>query len=151
MALKTKLPNAQTVLSAVFTFNWDDTFVNNAGTLTTFGAAAPGAFDFFTPPPGAIVIGGAVKVETAAAGNTSTVIVGDSDDTNRYTETGAIDLADPDAPATGFDMLGDHKVYNGAQAVSMTLANGGALSAGKIHIVVNFIVPGRASENLKTT
>lgn len=146
-----KLTGVQTVLSAVFSASYDDTMVNTAGVSKTFGDATPGAFDIITLPPGAIVIGGAVKVETAAAGNTSTVDVGDSDDTDRYTETNPIDLADADAPVTGFDLLGDHKVYAGNQAVRITLTNGGALSAGRFHVIVNFIVPGRTSENVKTT
>lgn len=150
-ALLKKLSNAQYPLTGVFTFNFDDTMVNTAGVTKAFGDAAPGAFDIMTPPVGAIVISGAVKVETAAVGNTSTVDVGDSDDTDRYTETAPIDLADPDAPASGFEQLGDHKVYSGAQAIRITMANGGALTALKAHIIVTMIVPGRATENLKTT
>jgi len=150
MALLKKIPNAQYPLSVVFTASTTDTMVNVAGATVTFGDAAPGAFDIFYPPPGSIVIGGVVKVETAAVGSTSTVDVGDSDQTDRYTETAAIDLTDVDAPATGFDQLGVHKVYNGSQAVRITMANGGALSAGKFHVIVNLIVPGRGNENLKT-
>lgn len=151
MAVKKKLPNAQTVLSAVFTFSFDDTMLNTSAASTAFGAASGTTFDIFTLPPGAIVIGGAVKIETAFAGSTSTIDIGDSDDPDRYTETAPVDLTDVDAPATGFDMLGDHKVYNGSQALRITIANGGALSAGKAHVIVNFIVPGRSSENIKTT
>lgn len=151
MALLKKLASAQTVLSAVFTFNFDDTMLNTSAAATAFGAATGTTFDVFTLPPGAIVINGAVRVETAAVGSTSTIDIGDSDDTDRYTETNPVDLADPDAPTTGFDQLGDHKVYSGNQAIRLTIANGGALTALKAHVVVNFIVPGRASENIKTT
>ena len=151
MALLTKVAGAQYPLSVVFSFNWDDTMLNTSSAATAFGAATGTTFDIFYPPPGAIVIGGVVKVETLAAGSTSTVDIGDSDDTDRYTETGAIDLTDADAPASGFEQLGDHKVYSGAQAIRLTIANGGALTAGKAHVVVNMIVPGRVNENLKTT
>lgn len=151
MALLKKLPNAQWPIVGVFSFSAADTMVNVAGSEVAFGAAAPGSFDIMTPPPGAIVIDGSVKVETPAVGSTSTVDVGDSDDPDRYTETNPVDLADADAPYTAFDMLGDHKVYDGSQAIRITMANGGALSALKAHIVVVMIVPGRASENLKTT
>lgn len=149
--LKKKLPNAQTVLSAVFSFNYDDTMLNTSAAETAFGAASGTTFDIMTLPPGAIVIGGAVKIETVAAGNTSTIDIGDSDDTDRYTETNPVDLADADAPVTGFDQLGDHKVYSGSQAIRITIANGGALTGGRFHVIVNFIVPGRSSENIKTT
>lgn len=145
-----KLPNAQYPIVGIFSFNFDDTMVNVAGVSKTFGDAAPGSFDIMTPPPGSIVIGGSVKVETPAAGNTSTVDVGDSDDTDRYTETAPVDLAVADAPFTAFDMLGNHKVYNGSQAIRITLANGGALSALKAHIVIILATPGKANENLKT-
>jgi hypothetical protein len=151
MALVKKLASAQTVLAAVFTINYNDTMVNTAAATTAFGVTGTTKYDIFTPPPGAIVIGGVVKVETVAAGGTSTIDIGDSDDEDRYTETAAVDLADPDAPATGFEQLGDHKVYTGAQAIRITIANSAGLTALKAHVVVNFVVPGRASENLKTT
>ena len=150
MSVLTKTVGAQYPLTAVFTFNWDDSMVNTTPASKTFGDATPGAFDILIPPPGAIVVGGVVKVETIAAGNTSTVDVGDSDDTDRYTEANAVDLADADGAVTVFDMLGDHKVYNGTQAIRITLANGGALTALKAHIIVTMIVPGRVNENLKT-
>jgi hypothetical protein len=47
-------------------------------------------------------------------------------------------------------MLGDHKVYNGSQAIRATFTNGGVLTALKAHIVVVMIIPTRANENLKT-
>lgn len=153
MALKKKLPNAQTVLSAVFDIVYSDTMVNVDGVELAFGAddAANTTFDLFTPPPGAVVIGGRVIVVTVFNSTTNTLDLGDSDDPNRYTETGAINLKDADAPASGFDMLGDGKVYDGSQAVRATILNDGLASAGRAIVVVNFVVPGRASENLKTT
>lgn len=151
MATLTKAVTVQYPITAVFSFNASDSMVNVAGDLVTFGDAAPGAFDILTPPPGSFVIGGVVKVETVAAGNTSTADIGDSDDTNRYTETAPVNLADADAPATAFDQLGDHKVYDGSQAIRMTITNGGAVTATKAHVVVTMVIQGRANENLKTT
>lgn len=151
MSVLKKLPNAQYPIVGVFSFNFDDTMLNTSSVSTAFGAASGTVFDVMTPPPGAIVIGGVVKVETVAAGNTSTVDVGDSDDADRYTETNPVDLADADAPFTAFDMLGDHKVYDGSQKIRITITNGGALTALKAHIIVQMVIPGRANENLKTT
>ena len=151
MATLTKLHGVQYPLCSVFTFNATDAFTNTAGTSTTFGAASPGAFDFITMPPNSMVIGGRVIVETIAADNTSTVDIGDSDDTDRYTETAAINLADADAPASGFEMLGDGKVYDGTQALRLTFANGGAVTATKAHVIVWFVMTGRINENVKTT
>lgn len=151
MAKLSKLPNAQTPIVGVFTFNMTDTMVNTSGDEVAFGADAATVFDIMTPPPGAIVVGGVVKVETAVTGSTSTMDLGDSDDTDRYTETAATNLADPDAPATDFDMLGEHKVYAGNQAIRMTIANGAEVTVGKVHVVISMVIPGRATENLKTT
>lgn len=151
MAVLTKLHGAQYPLTALFTFNAADSMTNTGAASKTFGDATPGAFDIFYPPPGAMVIGGRVIIETVAAGNTSTVDVGDSDDTDRYTEANPIDLADPDAPASGFDMLGDGKVYDGSQAIRLTFANGGAVTATKAHVIISMVMVGRSNENLKTT
>jgi len=141
---------AQWPLVATFSFNAADDMLNTSAVSKTFGDATPGAFDIFTPPPNSMVVGGMVKVETIAAGNTSTIDIGDSDDTDRYTEANPVDLADADGAYTVFDMLGDHKVYDGAQKIRVTFANGGAVTATKAHIIVYMIVLNRANENLKT-
>lgn len=156
MAKLTKLPNAQTVLSVVFDFNYSDTMVNTSGNEVMFGkltSAANTTYDIATLPPGSVVVGGRVIVVTPfATSSANTVDVGDSDDLDRYTETGAIDLQDADAAASGFDMLGDGKVYTNGGNIRLTITNGTAdATAGRAIVVVNFVVPGRASENLKTT
>ncbi len=156
MAALTKLASAQYPLTAVFTYNFDDTMTNTSGNSVAMGVLTSGSntvFDIFTPPPGAVVVGGRVIVVTAfATSSANTVDIGDSDDTDRYTETGAINLQDPDAPASGFDLLGDGKVYDGSQSIRLTIANGTAdATAGKAIVVVEMVVPGRANENLKTT
>ncbi len=151
MATLTKLRGVQTVLSAVFPFTAADTMVNTDAAETAFGVTGTKKYDIITMPVNSIVVGGRVIVLTAAADNTSTIDVGDSDDEDRYTETGAIDLADADAPVTGFDLLGDGKKYAGAQAIRITIANGGAVTATDAVVVINYIVVGRSSENVKTT
>jgi len=154
MATLKKLPNAQYVLAGVFEWNYDDTMANISGTELAMGAddAATTTFDVMTPPPGAVVVGGNIKnITVAATSTTSTAIVGDSDDPNRYTEAATHDLKDADAPATVFDMLGDHKSYDGSQAIRLTILSDGAQTAGKFVLTVLMVVPGRANENLKTT
>lgn len=153
MAKLLKLPNAQYPIAAVFEFDHADTMVNIAGDEVAFGAddAELTTFDLFYPPPGAVVIGGNVKVKELVTGSsTSTIDIGDSDDPNRYTEAAPINLMDADAPATGFDMLGDHKQYSGSQAIRATILNDGAMTAGKAIVTVLMVVPGRANENLRT-
>lgn len=156
MAKLLKKPNAQTVLSIAFEWNYNDTMVNTSGNEVAMGVLTSGSntvFDIATMPPNSVVVGGRVVVLTAfATSSANTVDVGDSDDTDRYTETGAIDLQDPDAPASGFDLLGDGKIYAGNQNLRLTISNATAsATAGRAVVIVNFVILGRASENLKTT
>src|SRR4051812_641394 len=101
-----KAPAAQYPLTVVFDINATDTMVNASSAEVAFGkttSAANTTYDLFTFPPNSVVISGRVIVLTAFAASTvSTVDLGDSDDLDRYTETAAIDLADADAPASGF-------------------------------------------------
>lgn len=150
MAKILKMRNVQTVLSATFQFNYADTMVNTSGTEVAFGANGTNVFDIAELPPNAVVIGGRVIVKTVAAGGTHTIDIGDSDDADRYTETNPIDLTDADAPASGFDMLGDGKQYSGNQSIRITIANSAGMTQGDFIVVVNFTVPGRASENINT-
>ena len=154
-ALK-KQPGAQYPLSLVFDYSFDDTMYNTSGTSVAMGVLTSGSntvFDIGTMPPNSVVVGGRVIVVTAfATSSANTVDVGDSDDTDRYTETGAINLQDPDAPVTGFDLLGDGKVYDGSQSIRLTISNATAdATAGRAIVVVNFVILGRQNENLKTT
>ncbi|HYF28589.1 MAG TPA: hypothetical protein VD931_22810 [Baekduia sp.] len=156
MAKLLKLANAQYPITAVFDFSATDTMVNTSGAEVAFGKTTSGTnttYDIFTPPPNAVVVGGRVIVVTAfnsSGGNT--VDVGDSDDLDRYTEAAAINMADPDAPATGFDMLGDGKVYAGNQNIRLTITNTtDDATAGRVIVAVDMVIPGRANENLKTT
>ena len=156
MSLRTRVNGAQYPLSVAFDFTYDDTMANTSGTAVAFGELTSGSntvFDLFYPPPGAVVVGGRVIVATAfATSSANTVDIGDSDDTDRYTETGAINLQDADAPVTGFDLLGDGKIYDGSQAVRLTFSNAtAAATAGRAVIVVEMVVPGRQNENLKTS
>lgn len=156
MAKVLKQPHAQTVLSIAFEINATDTMVNTTGNEVAFGVLTSGSntvFDIATMPPNSVVIGGRVVVLTVfATSSANTIDIGDSDDTDRYTETGAIDLQDPDAPASGVELLGDGKIYVGNQNLRITLSNATATAtAGRAVVVINFVMLGRASENLKTT
>lgn len=156
MSLLKKLPNVQTVLSAVFDYSFNDTMVNTTGNEVALGVLTSGSntvFDIITMPLNSVVVGGRVVVITAfATSSANSVDIGDSDDTDRYTETGAIDLQDPDAPTSGVELLGDGKIYDGSQAIRLTISNATAsATAGRAIVVINFVVSGRASENVKTT
>lgn len=156
MALLKKLPGVQTVLSAVIDMNFDDTMANLAGTAVAIGLLTSGtntSFAVWTPPPNAVIVGGRVTVLTAfATSSANTLDIGDSDDTDRYTETGAIDLQDVDAPVTGVDLLGNGKIYTGAQNIEFLFSNGTAsATAGRVVVNLNYIVLNRITENIKTT
>lgn len=156
MATVTKLGSSQDVQSIVFDINATDTMVNTSGNAVVFGkttSAGNTTYDIATLPPGSVVVGGRVIVLTAfATSSANTIDVGDSDDPDRYTETGAIDLQDPDAPATGFDMLGDGKIYTNGQNLRVTITNSTAdATAGRALVVVNYVIVGRSTYNLKTT
>ncbi len=154
MAKILKSAAAQYPLVVHFPINYNDTMVNIDGTELAFGAddAVTTTFDIFNPPPGSMVIGGRVIVETVVGGSsTATMDVGDADDPNRYTEAAAINLKDADAPASGFDLAGDGKVYDGSEKIRITILNDGAQTSGKYHVVVSMVVNGRQNENLKTT
>lgn len=155
MATVTKLGSSQDVQSIVFDVNATDTMVNTSGNSVAFGAITSGSntvFDVATLPPGSVVVGGRVIVITAWNSTVNTVDVGDSDDTDRYTETGAVDLQDADAPASAFDMLGDGKFYTNGQNLRLTFNNTvAAATAGRAIVVVNYVIVGRSTYNLKTT
>lgn len=155
MAKVTKAYGAQWTLCVPFNINATDTMVNTSAAEVAFGAvtsAGNTTFDIFTMPPNSFVIGGRVIVGTAFNSTANSVDVGDSDDPDRYTETAAIDLQDVDAPAAGFEMLGDGKIYDGAQAIRLTLTNTvGAATAGRCIVVIEFAILNRVNENLKTT
>lgn len=158
MALLKKLTGVQTVLAAVIDINYNDTMANLAGTVVTVGVLTSGtntSFAVWTPPPNAVIIGGRVATLTAwATSSANTLDIGDSDDTDRYTETAAVDLQDVDSPLTGsgsVDLLGNAKIYTGAQNIEFLLTNGTAdATAGRTVVTMYYIVLNRMSENIKT-
>jgi hypothetical protein len=155
MAKVTKAYGAQWPLTVAFNVNATDTMVNTSSAEVAFGAVTSGTnttYDLCTMPPNSVVIGGRVIVGTVFNSTANSVDLGDSDDLDRYTETGAIDLKVADAPATGFDLLGDGKIYDGSQSLRATFTNTvAAATAGRAIIVVTFVILGRANENLKTS
>ena len=154
MAALNKVSAAQYPLVVPFEWNFDDTMENTTGNSVAMGVLTSGSntvFDIFYPPPNSYLLSGKCTVLTAFATSTAnTVDIGDSDDTDRYTEAGAIDLQDVDGAATVIDFLGDGKLYNGSQAIRLTISNAtGAATAGRAIITLTLAVLGRANENLR--
>lgn len=149
MATLKKTPSAQWPLRASFEFDTatavNDQMVATDGILSNFKTDAK-AFDIVPLPFGAQVIGGEVVVKVASdVVTTHTVAVGDSALATRYLAATSIKAAarTPLVP-TGYVSLGE--------ALRITIAaTGGGGTVGKVQLMVEFVLQGRANENLKTT
>ncbi len=134
---------AQGVMEAEFKFNFDDTMVPAAGgTAVDFGLTniAATAFDIIGLPPGSVVLGGTLTVETAFDTAAYAVIIGDSASTNRY-------LSTADRKALGHTAL----VPTGYRNVSglpirITITNTDVCTTGVATVRVQYVVAGRSNE-----
>lgn len=145
MALKKKTTEAQQVLVAIFEFGVLDTMVDTGGLTSDFATDAK-AFDLLTLPFGSQVLGGDLVVKTISdAATTHTVSFGDSGSATRYLGATTIKTAARTALVpTGFKTA--------AQGFRMTVATTGAkATVGAVKVTVQFLIDGRAQENLRTT
>lgn len=96
-------------------------------------------------PPGAVVTGGSVVVQTAwDSGTSATVKVGDEDDDDRYTSS-AIDLTT--TGRTALTLTGH--MHNTPQDLLLELTEvGAAATAGEAYIEVEIVMDGRVSESV---
>ncbi len=142
MAELKKSRNAQTVLSAEFTFNFDDTMVPAAGgAAVAFSTVAAHAVDVMALPRGATLVGGEVVTDTAFTGPTAVnVKVGDATSDNRYLGTTDKVLAARTALVpTGFKSTGE--------AIRLTVTPTVApATAGKMTLRVQYTMENRVSE-----
>ena len=146
MALKQATRGAQPVMSAEFTFGFDDTMKDVAGVTKTFGAAFAdaGVFEVINLPQGAVVVGGELIVEAAGVGPTAyTVAVG-------HSGAAAAFLAATDLKAvagTRVALTGLGLQANDGKNVRVTIASTAAnASAGKFRLRVNYTTDGRITE-----
>jgi len=153
---------AQYVLSANLDFNWNNWVVDSAdGTKKTLGSTVANAtdpaesgltgpvantivFDGIPMPPGAVIVGGDVIVETAYAGPTvATVSLGISGSTTSLLN--AVDLKTAGRTAlTLTSPLLANAGQNLRATIAYTVANA---TAGKARLRVEYVVDNRASEN----
>lgn len=127
MAIK-KDSGRQQVESALLTINFGDP--------TAYGTAE----DAIELPPGAIVVGGDITVDTAFNSTTNTITVGDVTTANRYAN--AVDLKTAARTAltvTGFTTTPTERFVRANLAYT-----GAAPTAGSVRIRVDFVVKGRA-------
>lgn len=141
MATLLKARTAQTVLSAEFTFNFDDTMVNTSGASDNFKTVASHVFDVMPLPYGAVVVGGDVVTETAVTGSTAyNVSVGDATSATRY-------LGATDRVAAGRTALVPTGFVSTGEDVRVTVAPTVATAtAGKVTVRVEYIMKNRANE-----
>ena len=146
MALKQATRGAQPVMSAEFTFGFDDTMKDVAGVTKTFGAAFAdaGVFDAINLPLGAVVVGGELIVETAGVGPTVyTVAIGHSVSAAAF--LAATDLKA--AAGTRVALTGLGLQANDGKNVRLTIASSAAnATAGKFRVRVQYTTDGRITE-----
>ena len=136
---------AQWPLVAEFTFNYNDTMTDVNGVTKSFGSTFgdAGTFEVIPMPPGAVVTGGEVIVETAGAGPTAyTINVGTSASATAFAS--AVDLKSAGRTAlTLTSPLACNDGKNIRIAIASTVANA---TAGKVRVRVSYTIDGRASE-----
>jgi hypothetical protein len=152
---------AQYPLIAEFTFNWNNWVVDSADgakktlgstvalstdpneALLTGAAAATIVFDAIPLPPGAVITGGELIVETAYAGSTAaTVSLGIAGTTTALLN--AVDLKTAARTAlTITSPLLANSGQNLRATIAYTVANA---TAGKARLRVSYTIDGRASE-----
>jgi hypothetical protein len=133
--------SAQWPLVAEFVFNWDDTLVDINGAVVDLKTAGSKTFDAIPLPPGAIVQGGEVVVETAYAGSTTApVTIGDSGSAARYLgSTSLMAAARTALVPTGYVSQGEN--------IRLVFAPTGAVAtAGKVSVKVSYVIRNRANE-----
>jgi hypothetical protein len=152
---------AQYPLFQEFTFNWNNWVIDSAdGTKKTLGSSVANAtdpnetalngpaantitFDCLPLPPGAVITGGEVIVETAYAGSTAaTVSLGIAGTLTSLLN--AVDLKTVARTAlTLITPLGENAGQNLRATIAYTVANA---TAGKARLRVQYTVDGRAQE-----
>jgi len=132
---------AQWPLLAEFVFNWDDTMVDVTGAVKDFKTAGSSVFEIIPLPPGAIIQGGEVVVETAVAGSTTyPATLGDSGNAARYLgATSMMAAARTAIVPTGYVSQGEN--------IRLSIAPTGALAtAGKVSVKLLYVIRDRANE-----
>jgi hypothetical protein len=108
----------------------------------TFADLAAGANLAAQLPPGAIVVGGEITVNTVFDSTTNTLSIGDAGSATRYAS--AVNLKS--AARTALTLTG-YKVTDANKDLLFTYAEtGAAATAGAATVVLNYVVAGRAHE-----
>lgn len=132
---------AQTVMSAEFVFNFDDTMVNVAGAEVDFGKTniAASVFEISNLPGNAIIVGGEVVTDTAFDAATYTVSVGDSSSATRY-------LGATDRKGVGRSALVPTGYRPDGKRVRLSVTAADVCTTGKMSVRIQYITEGRVTE-----
>lgn len=140
-----KTPSAQYPLVATFAWTNSDAMLTASAVLTNFKATGSPVFEVASLPYGAQVTGGDLTVLAVSDDTgTATVTVGDSASAARYLgATNLKALARIVLVPTGFQ--------NTTTGIRITIANqNGDATVGTFRLTIQFVIDGRANENLKT-
>lgn len=146
MAKLTKARSAQYPLVAEFVFNFNDTMLDINSVEKSFGSVYTdaGTFEVIPLPPGAVIVGGELIVETQGVGPTAyTVSVGNSSSATAYLAATDLKAASGTRTALTGLGLGSNDGKNVRIAIASTVANA---SAGKARVRVMYTIDGRANE-----
>jgi hypothetical protein len=150
MALLKAARTAQYPLVAEFNFSFNDTMVDVNGVTKTFGSVYTdnGTFEVIPLPPGAILAGGELIVETAGAGGGGaayTCSVGNSASATAFLAATALNAAGRTALTAA--NLGYNANANGGGNIRITIAATTAnVTAGKVRVRVMYTVDRKANE-----
>lgn len=141
MTLLKKNRVAQYPLVQEFSWTSADTLTNTAGAVAALKAAGSATFEPIGLPPGAVVIGGELVVNTASNDTgAATIAVGDSVNANRY-------LAATTAKTPGRTPLVPTGYQGNGEDIRMTVANAnGDAAAGSYTLRVMYVIKGRSNE-----
>ncbi len=146
MAKLTKARSAQYPLVAEFVFNFNDTMLDINSVEKSFGSVFgdAGTFEVIPLPPGAVIVGGELIVETQGVGPTVyTVSIGNSSSATAYLAATDLKAASGTRTALTGLGLGSNDGKNVRIAIASTVANA---SAGKARVRVMYTIDGRANE-----
>lgn len=145
MAQLRKTRGAQRPLVAQFAFAFNDTMANTAGTTAApINSTSGTTFDIVDLPPGAIVVGGEVIVDTAfTTTGAATISLGDSASATRYAN--AVNMKA--AARTALTVTGYNNVGGLSLRMTLSLADTAA-AAGAVRIQLQYIIDQRVDEAL---
>ena len=92
-----------------------------------------------TLPTGAVVVGGAVAVDTAFDAATAVLDVGDAGSANRYKN-------DVNIAATGYTALVPTGYVSDGSPITVTPVFADAVTVGSLRLQVHYVIGGRANE-----